>query len=116
MTITSFCQVSGFNSFHVRQCEPVTRGALTLSLSFNELTFSPSDHERGWDSRGLGGGRRRFSDDNYRDIHQGGDMVQVYGLGLEYGFVSDNLRGEGGSRSGMPRAGVTLTSHGAQFR
>ena len=109
--MTSLCQVSGFNSFHVKQCEPVTRGALTLSLSFNELTFSPSDHERGL------GGRRRFSDD-YRDIHQdrGGDMVQVYGLGLEYGFVSDHLRGAGGISGGMPRPGVTLTSHGAQFR
>ena len=84
-------------------------------LQVKFVTFSPSDHERGWDSRGLGGGRRRFSDD-FRDHRQGGDMVQVYGLGLEYGFVSDTLRGEEGIRSGMPRAGVTLTSHGARFR
>ena len=36
-------QVSGFNSFHVRRCDPISRGVLSLSLSFNELTFTASD-------------------------------------------------------------------------
>ena len=107
--------MSGFNSFHVRQCEPVTRGALTLSLSFNELTFTPSDQ-----LRGLGlGGRRPGDYRDYGDHQGGGAMVQVYGLGLEYGFVSNRLRGAGAggyTRGQLPRPGVTLNTRGALFR
>ena len=98
----------------MRQCEPVTRGALTLSLSFNELTFTPSDQERGL---GLGG-RRPADYRDYGDHQGGGAMVQVYDLGLEYGFVSNRLRGAGGGYTGgqLPRPGVTLNTRGALFR
>ena len=44
-------------------------------------------------------------------------MVQVYGLGLEYGFISDSQR-ETHMRSPLPRPGVTLTTQrreGCQF-
>ena len=42
-------------------------------------------------------------------------MVQVYGLGLEYGFVSDSHR-ETHMRSPLPRPGVTLNTQGTLFR
>jgi len=95
-------KVSGFNSFHVRRCDPIARGVLSLSLSFNELTFTASDQDPGlW----------RHSDYDQRR----GDMVQVYGLGLEYGFVSDSHR-ETHMRSTLPRPGVTLNTQGTLFR
>ena len=78
---------------------------LFLSLTFNELTFTPS--ERGysdydpWGHQGLQGGR---------------DMVQVYGLGLEYGFVSDSAREPGLVRGSLPRPGARLSTRGARFR
>ena len=42
-------------------------------------------------------------------------MVQVYGLGLEYGFISDSQR-ETHMRSPLPHPGVTLITQGALFR
>ena len=52
---------------------------------------------------------------SYESYQRRGDMVQVYGLGLEYGFISDSQR-ETHMRSPLPRPGVTLTTQGAFFR
>ena len=73
----------------------------------------------GMRERGLGlGGRRPADYRDYGDHQGGGAMVQVYDLGLDYGFVSNRLRGAGGGYTGgqLPRPGVTLNTRGALFR
>ena len=109
-------KVSGFNSFYVRNCDPISRGVLSLSLSFNELTFTTNEHERGLDQ---GGWRRRsdygdhYDHGDYGQRWGGGQMVQVYDLGLEYGFASESRPH---SRVGLSATGVTLNTQGALYR
>ena len=53
-------------------------------------------------------------DDRYRSGYSDtGLMVQVYGLGLEYGFVSQSLAQ---TPDGLPLTGVKISLNNAQYR
>ena len=96
-----------------------------LRLEFNEVTLVTNDrtqdnglgynvykvdHDRFYDDRF----DRNRHDDRYRSGYSdNGLMVQVYGLGLEYGFVSKSLAQ---SPDGLPLTGVKLSLNNAQYR
>ena len=106
-----------------------------LRLEFNEVTFVTNDrirdnsldysvynHDRFYDERF---DRYRQDDRNIQHDKYGHDdryrsgysdtglMVQVYGLGLEYGFVSQSLAQ---TPDGLPLTGVKINLDNAQYR
>ena len=86
-----------------------------LNLEFNELTLVPNRRSTYWVHRGADrsyyGDRDRYYDDDRR---AGSVMVQAYKVGLEYGFVSDRVAGQGGMAP--PITGVRINLDKAFYR